>query len=71
MEVGHLPLNTWIVIDCPAAENAVLTSRHATLSEAEADRDGRNRKGRCLRYRTCMIIEPIAERMGGQPHPRA
>jgi len=68
MNIGQLPLNTWLVIERPKTNGFVLASEHATQQEAEAERDGRNAEARFMRFTTCLIIEPVAQRMGGHPH---
>jgi hypothetical protein len=72
MRVRKLPLNTWIVIEQHAAwEDVVLVSRHASQIAAEKARDRRNRSSRERPYRACIVLEPIAHRMGGQLAPTA
>jgi hypothetical protein len=64
MEVGSVPLNTWMVVE-PIAKNAIKpVSLHATQKEAEAERDRRNKNLAFPRYSACMALEPVAERMG-------
>jgi hypothetical protein len=72
MTVRNLPLNTWIVIEQHSAwREMALVSRHASQSAAEAERDRRNRSSRDRPYRACILLEPIAHRMGGQQAPTA
>jgi hypothetical protein len=67
-----LPLNTWIVIDQSAEEiTPAIVSLHSSQAEAEIARDRRNRDVGRTRYRACIVLEPIAQRMGGQLSPTA
>jgi hypothetical protein len=66
MQIGQLPLDTWIVIEHPTLNGVALVSQHASQSEAEAERDRRNRATRAKRFSACIVVEPVAERMGGQ-----
>jgi hypothetical protein len=65
----QLPLDTWIVVEGDSTESVFLISKHESQCDAEAERDRRNQEARCARYRACIILEPVAERMGGQPCP--
>jgi len=72
MPLRNLPRNTWLVIAQQTPQTRpTLVSEHRTQHEAEAERDRRNRgqAGPC--YRACMVLEPIAQRMGGQLSPAA
>ena len=72
MSARNLPLNTWIVVEQRSASREMaLVSRHATQSAAEAERDRRNERSRGRPYRACILLEPIADRMGGQQAPTA
>jgi hypothetical protein len=44
-------------------------SQHETQREAETERDRRNHDVNCSRYAACLIVEPVAERMGGRRCP--
>jgi hypothetical protein len=70
MPTRDLPLNTWMVVEqtSPGAR-LKLVSKHATQHEAEAERDNRN-LGQCNPHFTaCIILEPVAQRMGGRQAP--
>jgi hypothetical protein len=70
MTTRNLPLNTWLVVEQgSSAIRATLVSKYATQREAEAERDNRNRGLAEPHYRACIILEPIAQRMGGQQAP--
>jgi hypothetical protein len=72
MAVRKLPLNTWIVVEQHSAwKDVVLVSRHSSQTAAEAERDRRNRSSLDRPYRACIVLEPIANRMGGQLAPAA
>jgi hypothetical protein len=64
-----LPFDTWIVVEHPAKGGVALISLHATQCEAEAERDKRNREARHSRFSACLLLEPVAQRMGGHRHP--
>jgi hypothetical protein len=66
MQFGQLPLDTWIVVEHPGLNRVALVSQHTSQSEAEAERDRRNRAASARRFSACMVVEPVAERMGGQ-----
>jgi len=68
MDVRQLPLDTWIVVQYPAADDVMLVSRHGTQGEAEAERDRRRKRAPTLRYAACKMVEVVAERMGGRRH---
>ncbi|RTL73177.1 MAG: hypothetical protein EKK41_01065 [Hyphomicrobiales bacterium] len=58
-----VPLNTWMVVE-PGAYGAMkILSTHATQTEAEAERDKRNRGISPKRYSAVMALQPVAERM--------
>lgn len=70
MPSGQLPLNTWIVVENNDTINGTaLVSQHESQREAERERDRCNRGANRPRYAACLIMEPIAERMGGQCSP--
>jgi hypothetical protein len=70
MHSGQLPLNTWIVVkNNHSIDGLELVSRHETQREAERERDRRNHDLNRSRYAACLIVEPVAERMGGQSSP--
>lgn len=45
-----------------------LVSRHDSQRAAEAERDRRNRNSVDRPYRACIVMEPIAQRMGENQH---
>jgi hypothetical protein len=60
----RVPLDTWMVVE-PITYNEIKpVSTHATQHEAEAERDRRNRALSKPRYSVCIVLEPVAERMG-------
>jgi hypothetical protein len=64
------PPLTWIVVEqkLPGGR-ARLISKHASQQEAEAERDRRN-SGRAERpFTACILLEPVAQRMGGHQAP--
>ena len=67
MATGNLPLNTWIV--APSRERPALISTHDCQRAAEVECDRRNRASPEHPYQA--LLEPIAERMGGQYSPTA
>jgi hypothetical protein len=70
MTTTHLPLDTWMVVEQHSRWTQLdLVSRHSTRAAAEAERDRKNGGSRERPYRACLIVEPIAQRMGGHPHP--
>jgi hypothetical protein len=70
MHSGQLPLNTWIVVENNySIDGAELVSQHETQREAETERDRRNHGVNRSRYAAWLIVEPVAERMGGQRSP--
>jgi hypothetical protein len=72
MPTRRLPLNTWLVVRQRASwQDVALVSRHASQTAAEAERDRRNEGARGRPYRACIVLEPIAHRMGGQLAPTA
>jgi len=64
----HLPLDTWIVVEHPSRADVVLVSQHETQHEAEAERDRRNEEAHAARFSACLVLEPVAQRMGGRRH---
>ena len=72
MTTRNLPLNTWMVIQQHSScKDVAFVSKHDTQGAAEAERDRRNKGSRDRPYRACIILEPIAQRMGGQRAPTA
>jgi hypothetical protein len=72
MSTRNLPLNTWMVICQHSSwKELALVSRHDTQDAAEAERDRRNEVSLDRPYRACLVLEPIAQRMGGQLAPAA
>jgi hypothetical protein len=72
MTTRNLPLNTWLVVEQRSpGTRLTLASKHATQREAEAERDNRNQGLAEPHYRACIILEPIAQRMGGRQAPTA
>lgn len=69
MATEVLPCDTWIVVEHPATGGVALISLHETQYEAEAERDRRNREARHRRFSACLLLEPVAQRMGGHRHP--
>jgi hypothetical protein len=66
-----LPLHTWIVVDHRSPKIATLISMHTNQDEAEATRDKRNEGLRKPRYTACIVVEPVAQSMGGHFAPTA
>jgi hypothetical protein len=72
MNAHHLPCGTWLVIESGARDQGpLIVSRHASCQEAEAERDRRNRDASELHFQACLVLEPIAQRMGGRQSPAA
>ena len=72
MNTRNLPLNTWMVVEQGAAGyDVTLVSQHSSQEEAEAERDRRNQALPAPHYDACIVLEPIAQRMGGQLAPTA
>jgi hypothetical protein len=72
MATRNLPLNTWIVVEQePSRERTALISTHDCQRAAEVECDRRNRASPEHPYQACILLEPIAERMGGQCSPTA
>jgi len=70
MPTQNLPLNTWIVVEHKSpGSRARLVSKHATQTEAEAERDRRNRGLTHRPFVACILLEPVAQRMGGRQAP--
>jgi len=57
-----VPVNTWFVCDIASKRTALST--HASQQAAEAERDRRNAGLPRRRYGACLLIEPVADRMG-------
>jgi hypothetical protein len=61
---------TWVVVEqkLPGGR-ARLISKHASQKEAEAECERRN-SGRTERpFTACILLEPVAQRMGGHQAP--
>lgn len=61
---------TWVVVEqkLPGGRARII-SRHGSQKEAEAECDSRN-SGRAERpFSACMLLEPVAQRMGGHQAP--
>jgi hypothetical protein len=72
MSTRHLPVDTWLVVEHRSAwKKLALVSRHQTQTGAEAARDNRNQACPERPYRACLIVEPVAQRMGGHRAPTA
>jgi hypothetical protein len=70
MTTRYLPVGTWMVVEQHAAwKHLALVSRHETQAAAETERDRRNSGSRKGPYRACLIVEPVAQRMGGHVAP--
>jgi hypothetical protein len=70
MPTRNLPLNTWIVIEQRSPQSrARLISKHLSQKEAEAERDRRNRGLAEPVFAACIVLEPVAQRMGGRQAP--
>jgi hypothetical protein len=66
MTTTHLPLDAWRVVEQHSRWTQLdLVSRHSTRAAVEAERDRQNGGPRERPYRACLIVEPIAERVGG------
>lgn len=72
MSCHNLPCDTWLVIEHARSDGVPqLVSEHASCGEAEAERDRRNRNAGEAHFQACIVLEPIAQRMGGQQSPAA
>ena len=69
MKPHDLPRNTWLVVERRPAGGPALVSQHATCGEAEAERDRRNRDADAVCFQACIVLEPVAQRMGGRQSP--
>jgi len=70
MPMRNLPLNTWIVIEQRSpGSRARLVSKHLTQKEAEAERDRRNSGLAEPVFAACIVLEPVAQHMGGRQAP--
>jgi hypothetical protein len=65
----NLPVNTWIVIEQKSPGRARLISKHASQREAEAEGDRRNSGCAEGAFIACILLEPVAHRMGGHNAP--
>jgi hypothetical protein len=72
MSSHNLPRDTWLVIEHPASDGVPqLVSQHASCREAEAERDRRNKNASEAHFQACIVLEPIAQHMGGRQSPAA
>jgi hypothetical protein len=71
MRTHDLPLNTWMVVAQHSSEDLAIVSKHFTQGEAEAARDKRNQGLPGPHYSACIVLEPVAQRMGGHLAPTA
>ncbi|HUC47206.1 MAG TPA: hypothetical protein VMR94_11680 [Hyphomicrobiaceae bacterium] len=63
-------MNTWIVVEQRSpGSRARLISTHLTQTEAEADRDRRNKGLAEPVFAAWIVLEPVAQRMGGRQAP--
>jgi hypothetical protein len=70
MPTQNLPLNTWIVVEQRSpGSRAKLVSKHMTQKEAEAERDRRNSGLAEPAFAAWIVLEPVAQRMGGRQAP--
>jgi len=70
MPTRNLPLNTWIVVEQRSpGRRARLISTDFTQTEAEADRDRRNKGLAEPVFAAWIVLEPVAQRMGGRQAP--
>jgi hypothetical protein len=61
---------TWIVVDqkLPGGRTRLI-SKHASQREAEAECDKRNSGRAERRFSAYILLEPVAQRMGGHQSP--
>jgi hypothetical protein len=72
MPTRNLPLNTWIVVEQRSpGSRARLVSTHVTQKEAEAERDRRNGGLAEPIFAAWIVLEPVAQHMGGRQAPTA
>jgi|RhiMetdeSRZDD1v2_1073273.scaffolds.fasta_scaffold1781552_1 hypothetical protein len=64
MKLAELPLDRWLVVEPVASNEVNLLSTHDTQSEAEVERDKRNRGLRRQRYRAIKTLAPVAGAQG-------
>ncbi len=70
MPTRNLPLNTWIVVEQRSpGGRARLVSKHMTQKEAEAERDRRNSGLADPAFAAWIVLDPVAQRMGGRQAP--
>jgi hypothetical protein len=70
MPTRNLPLNTWIVVEQRSpGSRARLVSTHVTQKEAEAERDQRNGGLAEPIFAAWIVLEPVAQHMGGRQAP--
>jgi hypothetical protein len=65
-----LPLKTWVVVErrLPGGR-ARLISKHPCQKAAEAERDRLNSGVGERPFAACILLEPVAQRMGGHQAP--
>ena len=61
---------TWVVVErkLPGARTRLI-SKHASQKEAEAECDRRNSGLAERHFAACILLEPVAQRMGGHQAP--
>jgi len=61
---------TWVVLEqkLPGARTR-LVSKHASQKEAEVECDKRNSGREERPFSACILLEPVAQRMGGHQAP--
>jgi hypothetical protein len=60
---------TWVVLEQKLAGRARLISKHTSQKEAEAECDRRNSRRAERPFFACILLEPVAQRMGGHEAP--
>jgi hypothetical protein len=58
-----VPINTWMVVEAADTRIAAI-SMHGCQQEAERERDRHNQGLPHKRFKACIAVEPIADRMG-------
>jgi len=64
MPTKSVPLDTWVVVEPVTSNELRSISTHRTQQEAELERDRRNAQAGNRLYSACMILEPVAARLG-------
>jgi hypothetical protein len=59
-----MPVGKWMVVETAPHNGFSVLSIHATQRDAEAERDRRNAGLTQQRFRACIALQPVAERMG-------